>query len=404
MFSRKFNRHRGSAERLYAAPRKLAAPLLFLCLFLTGCSLRQMGVEAGLVDNPYYQEGDTEWDHGGIEEYYFNNLPSEYNEIYRELYSRLSAGENSGDLYARTDADHFWKAYYSVLADHPELFWLDSSAEIQSNTFSGTVVRYSASTVVEPEKREEMRKALEEAADACIAGIDPGFSDYGKIKAVYEYLINETDYDADAKDSQCVQSALLGHASVCAGYSKAFQFILHRMGYFCTYITGTIEGGGDHAWNIVRIDGNYYHVDVTWGDPVFATEQEEGTGISLMNYNYLCCTDEEIGLTHKAGDAIPLPACTEDYYNYYKLNGMYYESWDYDQVYNALMDSVYSGRSSIVLKFGSKEAYETARYELFENSMINDADQYLMRQYGVNSWNNRYAVDDNFYVIMIQWI
>jgi hypothetical protein len=152
------------------------------------------------------------------------------------------------------------------------------------------------------------------------------------------------------------------------------------------------------------MDGNYYHVDVTWGDPVFATEQEEGTGISLMNYNYLCCTDEEIGLTHKAGDAIPLPACTEDYYNYYKLNGMYYESWDYDQVYNALMDSVYSGRSSIVLKFGSKEAYETARYELFENSMINDADQYLMRQYGVNSWNNRYAVDDNFYVIMIQWI
>ena len=225
MFSRKFNRHRGSAERLYAAPRKLAAPLLFLCLFLTGCSLRQMGVEAGLVDNPYYQEGDTEWDHGGIEEYYFNNLPSEYNEIYRELYSRLSAGEDSGDLYARTDADHFWKAYYSVLADHPELFWLDSSAEIQSNTFSGTVVRYSASTVVEPEKREEMRKALEEAADACIAGIDPGFSDYGKIKAVYEYLINETDYDADAKDSQCVQSALLGHASVCAGYSKAFQLM-----------------------------------------------------------------------------------------------------------------------------------------------------------------------------------
>ena len=134
---------------------KLAALFLFLCLILTGCSLRQMGVEAGLVENPYYQEGDTEWDHGGIEEYYFDHLPSEYNEIYRELYSRLSAGEDSGDLYARTDADHFWKAYYSVLADHPELFWLDSGAEIQSNAFSGTVVHYSASTVVEPEKREE---------------------------------------------------------------------------------------------------------------------------------------------------------------------------------------------------------------------------------------------------------
>lgn len=376
--------------------------LLCICLILCGCSIRQAGVEAGLLKSPYYQLGDTQWDHGGIEEYYFDHLPSEYNEIYRELYSRLSAGEDSGDLYTSTDADHFFKAFYAVLADHPELFWLDSGVEIETSVLSGTVVSYRVQTVLEPEQREETREKLEQTADACIASIDPSFSDYGKIKAVYEYLINTTDYAGGAPDDQCVQSALLSHASVCAGYAKAFQYILHRMGFFCTYVTGSIEGGGEHAWNIVRIDGNYYHVDVTWGDPVFATEMDGGSFFAI-EYNYLCCTDEEIAPTHRVSDDMAFPECTDDYYNYYRLNGMYYETWDPDRVYNALMESVYNDQRSISMKFGSQEAYDTAVYELFENNLINDADQYLMSSYGVSTWNNVYSTDDRFHLITIQW-
>ena len=55
------------------------------------------------------------------------------------------------------------------------------------------------------------------------------------------------------------------------------------------------------------------------------------------------------------------------------------------------------------MKFGSAEAYNTALIELFDNNMINDADQYLMGAYGVSSWNVRYATDDSFHVITIQW-
>lgn len=380
----------------------LIAGLVFACMPRT--VVKQMAVRSGLIENQYYHEGDTQWDNGGVEEYYFNNLPSKYNEIYRELYSRLSAGEDEAEIYAEVSVDDFWTAYYCVLADHPELFWIGSSAQVQSNAMTGMVTGYQIESTVPPNERATTRGMLEAAADTCIRETDETWSDYGRIKSVYEYLIDTVEYNANAPDNQCVQSALLNHQSVCAGYAKAFQYICHRMGYFCTYVTGKILNGGDHAWNIVRIDGSYYHVDVTWGDPVFAGAQESGTGITVMNYNYLCCTDSEILTTHTPEAAVALPQCTDDSYNYYRINGMYYENWNSDAIYSALMESVRSGEAAIVMKFGTQEAYERAKVELFTNKLYYDADQYLMEQYGVSTWNNRYSTDDEFRVITIQWL
>ena len=126
--------------------------------------------------------------------------------------------------------------------------------------------------------------------------------------------------------------------------------------------------------------------------------------ITVMNYNYLCCTDEEILTTHVPDGTVTLPSCTDSSYNYYRINGMYYETWDYSTVYNALMESVQRGDASIVMKFGTRDAYETAKFELFTNRMYYDADQYLMTAYGVSTWNNKYATDDDFQVITIQWL
>ena len=228
--------------------------LLASAMLLGGCrNIDVIAVQSGLKENPYYQLGDTWWDHGGIEEYYFNQVPSSLNEIYRELYERIRDGEDEAALYAAVGLDDFWTAYYAVLADHPEFFWIGTNIEVQQSALSGNVVSYRLSVTVPPEEREDMRIRLEQAADACIASIPEGSTDYEKIKAVYTYLIDTTDYDGSSPDNQNIQSALLYHRSVCAGYSRAFQYILHRMGMFCTYVTGSIVTGGDHGWNIVRI-------------------------------------------------------------------------------------------------------------------------------------------------------
>lgn len=384
--------------------RSLAVVLLAAAFCLDGCGAVEMAaVKAGVTQSPYYQLGDTWWDHGGIEEYYFNQIPSELNEIYRELHDRIKNYEDSAKLYATVDVDQFWTAYYALLADHPEFFWIGTTVQIKESGLTGEVVSYELSTTVDRDSRDYLLTQIEAAADECINQISPEATDYEKIKFVYEYLINTTDYNSSSPDNQNIQSALLNHSSVCAGYSKAFQYILHRMGMFCTYVTGKTTDGGDHGWNLVRIGDQYYHVDVTWGDPVFAGQMESDSSGSAMNYNYLCCTDQEIYKTHIPEVSVPLPECADDSYNYYKLNQMYYETFDYDTVYNALMNSVWSDQDYIVMKFGTQEGYWSASYELFENNMINDAAQYLMEVYGTSSWNYRYHTDDDFNLITIYW-
>ena len=383
-----------------------AAGMLMAALFcLTGCGLAERAVYG------FSGEGVEHWENvaaeigitSKAEEYYYNNLPEGLHEIYREMYVHIMMNEDSGDIMSKVSADDFWKAYYAVLADHPEIFWVGSSAQIKESGLTKEVVSYSFETTVPTEARASMKENLEAAADGCIMQISADATDYQKIKYVYEYLIDTVEYSSGSADSQNIQSALLYRASVCAGYSKAFQYILNRMGLFCTYVTGTIKDGGDHGWNMVRIGGNYYYVDVTWGDPVFANRMDHIDSGQTKNYNYLCCTEYDLFKTHVPSDAIPLPSCTSDDYNYYKLNGFYYEYYDYNTIYNALMQSVWNGNSSIVLKFGSQEAYDSAKYELFEGSLLDDPGAYLMQINGVTSWNYKYHTDDNFYLITIYW-
>lgn len=377
---------------------------LVVCLLLSGCSIVER------VSYEWSDPGAARWETAAaeagvtsqVEEYHYGYLSEDLQEAYREIYVKIMKGEDSGSFLSSVSADEFWQAYYAVLADHPEIFWIGSNAQVEQSVLTGSVVNYEFETVVPQEARASMKEQLEAAADVCIAQIWSEASDYQKIKYVYEYIINTTDYNAGAADTQNIQSALLHHASVCAGYSKAFQYILNRMGMFCTYITGTIKEGGDHGWNMVRIDGNYYYVDVTWGDPVFVNQVEGDSG-NVINYNYLCCTQMDLFKTHTPDSSIELPECTSDAYDYYKLNGCYYENFDYDTIYNALMDSVWSGSSSIGMKFGSREAFDAAVYELFDGELLSDAGQYLMEINGVTKWNYRYHKDENFYLVTIYW-
>lgn len=384
----------------------LAAAMLAVSMLtsLTGC---------GMVQRVKYElsgAGLEEWEDAAVEsgvassveEYYYDHLPEDYHEAYREIYVHLMKNEDSGSFMTSITAEDFWRVYYAVLADHPEIFWIGTSAQVEESALSGKVISYEFEVTVPLESRASMRESLEAAADECISQISQDATAYQKIKFVYEYLIRTVDYNSGSQDSQNIQSALLYHSSVCAGYSKAFAYILHRMGLFCTYITGTIKGGGDHGWNMTRIDGQYYYVDVTWGDPVFANQMDGGDG-SMINYNYLCCTQDDLFKTHTPGDFVELPSCTSDDYNYYKLYGYYYEDFDWDGVYNALMNSVWNDESGIAIKFGSQEALQTAAYEIFEDGLINDAGQYLMNVNGVTNWNYKYHTDDDFCVITIYW-
>ena len=94
-------------------------------------------------------------------------------------------------------------------------------------------------------------------------------SDIDKITAVHDYLLLNTAYDEtftylkDEASSHYVEGTLLHNLAVCSGYASTFQLLMKLSGITCHTVTTD-----SHEWNLLQLDGNWYHIDVTWDDPV----------------------------------------------------------------------------------------------------------------------------------------
>ncbi len=105
--------------------------------------------------------------------------------------------------------------------------------------------------------------------------ITPSMSEFEKLNAIHNYVLNSVKYDYDQYNnnhgykrySQTAYGALFYGSAVCEGYAKALDMLLNTAGIESQIITGTITSNQEmHAWNLVKINGVYYHVDSTWND------------------------------------------------------------------------------------------------------------------------------------------
>lgn len=99
-----------------------------------------------------------------------------------------------------------------------------------------------------------------------------------------------------AEMNQSAYSTLVNGRTVCAGYARAFQYLMQQLGVPCYYCTG--YAGESHAWNIIRLDDGYYNVDATWDDT------GDGT------YDYFNKTDADYAGSHLRQEmSVYLPSC-----------------------------------------------------------------------------------------------
>ncbi len=87
-------------------------------------------------------------------------------------------------------------------------------------------------------------------------------SDIDKVVFLHEYLTENTEFDI-SQTKRTIYDCLVGGSCVCEGYAKTFMLLMNRAGIECKYVS---SDENQHAWNIVKIGGSYYFVDVTWDD------------------------------------------------------------------------------------------------------------------------------------------
>ena len=345
----------------------------------------------------------------GTEKYYYQQLDHDEREIYSRIRDGLFACQEEIELDG-VSAEETDRLYGLVMKDCPEIFWCDGSGSLVTSTsafgLAGSSVTLRPEYSCTGEEKEARQRQIQEAAEECLAGIDSQASDYEKILYVYEYVVGSVEYDLEAENNQNIYSVFVGKRSVCAGYAKAVQYLLERLGVFCTYVSGTAvsqAGEGGHAWNLVRCEGQYCYVDATWGDPVYRQEESRETADSPeIAYDYMCCDDTRLFRTHTPDKDQVLPACSSMAYNYYVVNGMYYESYDAQTVLQAMNRSIAAGEGMTVLKFSGPEVYREAREEVLTD-LADRAARNLAHLYGIGTVRYSYRDDESLDKITMYW-
>ena len=339
----------------------------------------------------------------GHQEYYFKQLNEEEQRVYRELLKGIRAREKDFYLTLSQD-DSIDRCYHAVLKDHPEIFWVHNHEKIYKTTYSDSdYCTFTPGYIYTESEISEIQNAMEAGFQEVSSLIPADASDYEKVRIVYTYVIDNTQYQA-SDDDQSIAGVFWKKEAVCAGYAGAVQYLLERIGVPCIYVDGSTQGSTEgHAWNIVKLDGEYYYVDATNGDqPDFlngnAAQLEEHKTII---YDYLCPFPEEYEKKYIRSEELTVPDCTAKDMNFYVLNQGCFDGYDWETIYDYCKMRLDNGAAVVRFKFSNQEAFAAACNELLDNGDVQNVAQYYMKQNGLGQVEYHYGVLDNFYTIYL---
>lgn len=337
----------------------------------------------------------------GHQEYYFKQLTEEEQRVYRELLKGIRAREKEFYLTI-SDDDSIDRSYHAVLKDHPEIFWVHNREKIYKTTYSDSdYCVFTPGYTYTDGEIDEIQTAMEQSFQEVRALIPEDASDYEKVRIVYTYVIDHTQYQT-GEDDQSIAGVFWKKSAVCAGYAGAVQYLLERLDIPCIYVDGSTKGSTEgHAWDIVKIGQEYYYVDATNGDqPDFlngdAAQLEEHKTII---YDYLCPFPEEYEKTYTPSEELTVPACTAKDLDFYVLNQGYFEDYSWQDIYDYCKMRLDNGAAVVRFKFGSQEAFSEACQELLDDGVVQNVAQYYMKLHGLGQVEYHYGMMDNFYTI-----
>jgi Transglutaminase-like superfamily len=134
--------------------------------------------------------------------------------------------------------------------------------------------------------------------------ITTGMDEHEKVKAIHDYVVKHVSYDTSYQ-AYTAYEALANRSAVCQGYALLTYQLLEEAGIESQIVTGT-GNGQPHAWNLVNIEGKWYHLDTTFDDPI---PDKQGR----VTYSYFNMSDEQLGKDHQ-WDRSKYPAATTNYY------------------------------------------------------------------------------------------
>ena len=228
------------------------------------------------------------WDDYDNEYTAYRDIVPKYDTMMSYLYHSAMDGDMYVSLLQYELKEKYLVAIFNDLVSYsPELFFLNS--KIGYRYFDKNDITYVAgiyfSYNYQGRELREAVKDFEAQVDYIVSLVDPQMSEAEKALFVHDYMASLYAYDNDMTVYDAYR-IMTGEYGVCKAYSLAYSAVLEKLGMKCIMV---VSNEMNHAWNLVQIDGKWYHVDLVYDDPGRDKPGRVGHG-------YFILSDTEISL------------------------------------------------------------------------------------------------------------
>ncbi|MBQ8684239.1 MAG: hypothetical protein IJ518_06975 [Clostridia bacterium] len=261
-------------------------------------------------------------------------------------------------LHTREEAAELYNAFFR---DNPRFFYVDTSYGLEGYMLDDTayydtlVLAYTMDATT----RATADTQLMQAANELVAGCPEGQDAYWAELYLHDKLVEHCSYaDAAAEDGGYdtypqafnAYGALVEKQAVCEGYARAMQLLLDMVHIPSTLVTGrSRENDQEHMWNLVTINGQNYHLDVTWDDSE-----------DRLRHSYFNLTTALLERTHSINDGqAGIDTCTAEADNYHIRKGAYFDTYERDAIAEYIAAAFLAGETVIEMRFAPSK-YDNA--------------------------------------------
>ena len=256
-----------------------------------------------------------------------------------------------------------------VLLEETDLYYA-KAGELTFNKLTDIVSYISFNYRFTATEVQQLNAASNKRMQEILDMIPEGSTEIAKIKIFHDQIVLNCTYDENYNYSGTPYGALVAGQAVCEGYARAFAMLCNKVGIENLFAIGSYDGI-EHKWNMVKLDGNWYNIDLTWDDPPRDGDGEPNPDYYIQ-YNYFMYKTGQSGTSLVLDESLfALPATESGFYNYFVYYGYHAKSYEEaKQILSKQLDNALkNNRKFIRIKFSSSALYNEACARLLDSDM-----------------------------------
>jgi hypothetical protein len=309
------------------------------------------------------------------DKYAYNTLLDDEKALYANIVENASTlGLKVDPEFQQVDKETWDKVYGMVYNQEPQLFWMSPRLQKPGRIY----YRNQDSEAI-----KTMQAEIDKTVSSLLSQME-GMSDFEKLDFMNTYLaLNSTflfgqETETEANYNSTIYNAFAGGTEKqgdvqCVGYAHAVQYLCDRTGIESMVITGLNDKDESHAWNVVKVNGDWYNFDITWDDPILDTPNYKN-----VRHMFVLVPDEWIldkthfsqnlkiysdGTSFKFFDP---PACTSTAENWFIKKGEVYDNAEraVAEITRQLENAAANGLRTTEIMCKDKAVYDAVRGQM----------------------------------------